>query len=99
DGDIYLLGGLQFLSVNPFLSSSDYSGEKEGTVNMKFFQVPVMCGFQIVKSPDSKRCLHVQGGGSFSTLLDVGENDLGVKQENLKKTGFTVKAGVGADLG
>ncbi|MEO8148628.1 MAG: outer membrane beta-barrel protein [Bacteroidia bacterium] len=96
NGDLYLLAGVQYVSVNPTLTSKNtYATEK---VSMQYFQIPVMAGYHIYKTDDLKKCIHAQLGGSFSTLLDVSENSLGIEQDNLKKTGFTVKAGVGADL-
>jgi hypothetical protein len=97
DGDIYFLGGLQYVSVNPtmiYTADSTYS-EK---VNFQYLQVPLMLGFHLVKSEDLKKAFHVQLGGSFTSLLNVSENNIGIDQDNLRKTGFTFKAGVGADL-
>ncbi|MFI5218233.1 MAG: porin family protein [Bacteroidia bacterium] len=97
DGDLYLLGGLQYVSANPTIS--DAINMKSEKVNLQIFQVPLMAGVQILKSPDSKRCMHGQMGASFSILLDVAENSLGIEKENLWTTGFTFKGGIGADLG
>jgi hypothetical protein len=96
DGDVYLLGGLQYVSVNPVITESvHYTSEK---VNLQILQIPLMGGIQIVKSVDSKKCMHAQIGASLSTLLSVADNSLGIEKENLWKTGFTFKTGVGADL-
>jgi hypothetical protein len=96
DGDVFLLGGLQYLSVNPTIA--DKSSDKSEKITLTMLQIPVMAGIHFVKSHDSKRCLHGQIGASFSILLDVADNGLGIKKENLWSTGFTFKAGVGADL-
>ncbi len=96
DGDVYLLGGFQYVSANPTITIN--SGTQSEKVNMQLLQIPLMGGIQIFKSQDSKKCMHGQMGASLSTLLNVSENSLGVEQENLWKTGFTFKAGIGADL-
>lgn len=96
NGDFFILGGFQYVSVNPTLTYK--TTEETEKINLQFLQIPIMAGLHIVKSKDLKQCMHAQLGGSFSSLLSVSENDLGINQDDLKKTGFTVKAGVGADL-
>lgn len=96
NGDFYVLGGFQYVSVNPTLT--DKTSHLSEKINMQYLQIPLMAGYHIVKSKDLKQCMHSQLGGSFSSLLSVSENNLGINQDALRKTGFTVKAGVGADL-
>ncbi len=96
NGDFYLLAGLQYIRVNPSVTNTN-TGESE-KIGMSYFQVPLMGGLQIVKSKDLSKCFHAQLGGSFTTLLDITDNDFGVEESDFRKTGFTVKAGIGADL-
>lgn len=96
DGDLYLLAGIQYVNVSPTMQY--WNGTIADEVNMQLLQIPVMAGLHVAKSPDLKRALHLNLGGSFSTLLDIGENDLGITKDDLKSTGFTVKTGIGADL-
>ena len=96
NGDFYLLGGLQYLQINPKVIETS-SGVSE-QISLSYFQIPVMAGLQIVKSDDLTKCFHAQLGGSFTTVIDVADNDFGVTKDSFRKTGFTVKAGIGADL-
>lgn len=96
DGDFYLLGGIQYVNAKPTLTY--YSTSQSEKVTMQLLQIPLMGGMQFVKSADSKKCFHGQMGASFSMLLDVSDNDLGIQEDDLWNTGFTFKAGIGADL-
>lgn len=97
NGDFYFQAGMQFVQVNPVFT---YDGtDSSDKVSMKYFQVPVLAGVQIVKSKDMSRTMHATLGGSFTTLFDVSENELGITQNDLRTFGFTVKAGLGAEFG
>ena len=96
DGDFFLTGGLHYASINPTISSkTEYA---TGIVSMQYFQIPVSVGLQIVKSPDALQCMNVHLGGSFSTLMSVSENNLGITKGDIKNNGFNFVGGIGADL-
>jgi hypothetical protein len=92
--NFYFQGGVQFIHADPNMSyilSDD--------VPMNYIQFPILAGLNVSKSPDLRHTLHVHLGGSFTTLLSVGDNDLGLTINDLRKTGFTVKTGIGTDQG
>jgi hypothetical protein len=96
DGDIFLSGGLQYLTINPTITNTDIGVTDH--VNAQYFQIPLMAGIHVLKSIDATKCAHVQLGGSFTTLLNVSDNDVGINKDNLKNNGIYVKGGIGTDL-
>lgn len=97
DEDFFFSAGLHYVEANPTLTSRDGGGSEK--VSFQLLQLPLMAGLKIVKSQDNARALRIQLGPSLSTLLNVSDNDLGITKDVIDKTLFTVKAGVGADLG
>jgi hypothetical protein len=96
NGDLYLTGGMQYVSVDPTMTNKQ--ADKTEKVSLQYFQVPIMAGWHFVKSKESTRAMHVQLGASITRLLSVSQNSLGIDEDNLERTGLTVKAGLGADL-
>ena len=96
NGDIFLMAGIQFEQINPKMTYLTTNSTDK--VSMSYLQVPVLAGAHIVKWNEKQNTFHATLGGSFTTLLDVSENNVGISKDDLRTFGFTVKAGLGVDI-